>query len=77
MIAIRSPSISLSLSGSTQIFLIMQLRCIINLNLFQPQTFTTMTDKNKEKLQWIINLLASILTALAAALGTSACVGMN
>lgn len=32
-----------------------------------------MTDK-KKKLQWIINLLASILTALAAALGTSACV---
>lgn len=36
-----------------------------------------MTDKNKEKLQWIINLLASILTALAAALGTSACVSIS
>ena len=36
-----------------------------------------MTEKNKETLRWIINLLASILTALAAALGTSACVNMN
>lgn len=36
-----------------------------------------MTEKNKETLRWVINLLASILTALAAALGTSACVGMN
>lgn len=36
-----------------------------------------MTDKNKETLRWIINLLASILTALAAALGTSACVSIS
>ncbi len=35
-----------------------------------------MTEKNKETLRWVINLLASILTALAAALGTSACVAL-
>lgn len=33
-----------------------------------------MTPDQKETLRWIINLLASILTALAAALGTTACV---
>ena len=33
-----------------------------------------MTTEQKETLRWIVNLLASILTALAAALGTTACV---
>lgn len=36
-----------------------------------------MNEKKKETLRWIINLLASILTALAAALGTSACVSIS
>lgn len=36
-----------------------------------------MNEKNKETLRWVINLLASILTALAAALGTSACVSIS
>lgn len=35
-----------------------------------------MTQEQKETLRWVINLLASVLTALAAALGTSACVAM-
>lgn len=35
-----------------------------------------MTPDQKDTLRWVINLLASILTALAAALGTSACVAL-
>ncbi len=33
-----------------------------------------MTDSKKETIRWIIQILASVLTALAAALGTTACV---
>ena len=33
-----------------------------------------MNDNKREILRWIVQILASVLTALAAALGTASCV---
>ena len=32
-------------------------------------------NSKKETIRWIVNLIVSVLTALAAALGTTSCVG--
>ena len=32
-------------------------------------------NSKKETIRWVVNLIVSVLTALAAALGTTSCVG--